>query len=184
MEFCRHGLAMVRSMYTGVSKLRVKGQNLLGTQHRWPWHPVPGGKWERTKARNTRIINVINKELLDPSKEQGVTSSTHCVPRHSYKTDSPPWLPAPNGIKHFYCRVSCHFSSPAPGYRDSPSPPPRRMRRAPAERLRDSPRPGLWLVIRVHSWLLIGCREHRELIRPGAGWTARPNIPKSSSQTF
>ena len=47
-----------------------------------------GGKWERTKARNTRIINVINKELLDPRKEQGVTSSTHCVPRHSYKTDS------------------------------------------------------------------------------------------------
>ena len=39
-----------------------------------------GGKWERTKARNTRIINVINKELLDPGKEQGVTSSTHCVP--------------------------------------------------------------------------------------------------------
>ena len=90
MEFCRHGLAMVRSMYTGVSKLRVKGQNLLRTQHPWPWHPpVAGGKWERTKARNTRIINVINKELLDPRKEQGVTSSTHCVPRHSYKTDSP-----------------------------------------------------------------------------------------------
>ena len=29
---------------------------------------------------------------------------------------SSPWLPAPNGIKHFYCRVSCHFSSPGLGY--------------------------------------------------------------------
>ena len=95
MEFCRHRLVMVRSglghMYTGVSKLRVKGQNLLRTQHPWPWHPVPsGGKWEWTKARNTRIINVINKELLDSRKEQGVTSSSHCVRHHFYKTVPPP----------------------------------------------------------------------------------------------
>ena len=113
---------------------------------------------------------------------QGRSKESHppalCSP--SFLQNSPPWLPAPNGIKHFYCRVSCHFSSPGLGYRDSPSPAPGRPRRAPAER------PGLaraeahmWLFSLGQSWLLIGWGEHRAH-QTAAGLTYRPNIPESS----
>ena len=119
-------------MYTGVQKLRVKGQNLLRTQHPWPWHQSQEESESEQKPGTQESL----MSSIKNSWTQGRSKESHppalCSP--SFLQNSPPWLPAPNGIKHFYCRVSSHFSSPGLGYRDSPSPPPRRLRRAPAER--------------------------------------------------